>query len=235
MKTFLDELINKPLDRLKKEMERIIAAPYEEFPEEHNGNFTIITDIVRRCHFLNSTEKEVLYELFSWASTTKAHSDGYCKVTESHIRVNTGLGLSTVKKAISTLNKKKFISKALDFDNRNLYRINSAYKNPYIILSELVFFIRRRTIEQFSYDLVDESDINYLLGKKLFIESTMDFVKSEKLYLKYINKLKSIIDIFDSLDVVAKIADVQDFHTLVQDVKSEIDIIYQEKVNALYK
>ena len=105
MKQFLNNLVNFPFKAIE---ERAFSVRGEEvhFPNEHSGTFTTIPEVIRRCHFISSSEKEVLYELISWASTSKAHADGCCKVTESHIRVNTNLGLSTVKKAISSLTKK---------------------------------------------------------------------------------------------------------------------------------
>lgn len=104
MKEFLNNLVNFPFKSIES---RIFSLKGEHawFPNEHTGTFTTIPEVIRRCHFLSSSEKEVLYELISWASTAKTHADGCCKVTESHIRVNTTLGLSTVKKAISSLSK----------------------------------------------------------------------------------------------------------------------------------
>lgn len=192
MKKFLDDLINRPFklfqDKLYSEKEERI-----QFPEEHSGNFTIIPENIRRCHFLSFTEKEVLYELISWASTTKAYSDGYCKVTESHIRVNTTLGLSTVKKAISSLSKKGFIRKAVDFDRRNIYMINGASENPYVILSEWVHNYRIRMIDRWSVMLIDDPGADYLLGKKIFIDATMLFVKEEKYHAKSIITINELI------------------------------------------
>lgn len=192
MKQFLDNLINRPFKIFEEKLysengERI------QFPEEHTGNFTIIPENIRRCHFLSSTEKEVLYELISWASTTKTHSDGYCKVTESHIRVNTTLGLSTVKKAISSLSKKGFIRKAVDFDRRNIYIINGASENPYVILSERVHNYRKRMIDSWSVMLIDDPGADYLLGKKVFIDATMLFVKEEKYHVKSIIIINGLI------------------------------------------
>lgn len=200
MKQYLNNLVNFPFKVIEDRIFNIRGEKYW-FPNEHSGTFTTIPEIFRRCHFLSSTEKEVLYELISWASTTKAYHDGYCKVTESHIRVNTNLGLSTVKKAISSLSKKGFISKSLDFDRRNIYRINDAYKNPYIVLSEWVHYYRRRTIDSWSAMLIEEPEpgIDYLLSKKHFIEATMIFVNEEKHYAKYIILINELLnDIFDS-------------------------------------
>ena len=193
MKQFLDDLINKPFRLI---VERGFSRQGEKInvPNEHSGTFTIIPEILRRCHFLSLTEKEVLYELISWASTTKKYPDGYCKVTESHIRVNTTLGLSTVKKAISSLAKKGFIRKAIDFDGRNIYVIHGASENPYLILSEWVHNYRKRGIDKLSVMLIDEPGDGYLSGKKIFIDATMLFVKEEKYHDKSIAIINELID-----------------------------------------
>ncbi|WP_342577310.1 hypothetical protein [Psychrobacillus sp. FSL K6-2843] len=191
MKQFLDILINRPFKSIE---EKVYGEQGEKifFPNEHSGTFTIVPEVIRRCHFLTSTEKEVLYELISWASTTKAYSDGYCKVTESHIRVNTTLGLSTVKKAISSLTKKGFIRKVVDFDGRNIYIINGASENPYIILSEWVHFFRKKMIDSMSEMLIEDTGEIFITDKKVVINATMIFVKEEKYYANSINAINEL-------------------------------------------
>lgn len=193
MKQFLDILINKPFKLIE---DRVYGEQGEKvfFSNEHSGTFTIVPEVLRRCHFLTPTEKEVLYELISWASTTKTYSDGYCKVTESHIRVNTTLGLSTVKKAISTLSKKGFIRKAVDFDGRNIYIINGASENPYIILSEWVHFFRKKMIDSMSEMLIEDTGEIFITDKKIVINATMIFVKEEKHYVNSINAINELIN-----------------------------------------
>lgn len=191
MKQFLDILINRPFKSIE---EKVYGEQGEKifFPNEHSGTFTIVPEVIRRCHFLTSTEKEVLYELISWASTTKAYSDGYCKVTESHIRVNTTLGLSTVKKAISSLTKKGFIRKVVDFDGRNIYIINGASENPYIILSEWVHFFRKKMIDSMSEMLIEDTGEIFITDKKVVINATMIFVKEEKYYANSVNAINEL-------------------------------------------
>ncbi|MFJ7935539.1 hypothetical protein [Sporosarcina sp. NPDC096371] len=224
MKQFLDDLINKPFRAIvekgySKQGEKIFV------PNEHSGTFTIVPEIIRRCHFLSSTEKEVLYELISWASTTKAHPDGVCKVTESHIRVNTTLGLSTVKKAISSLSKKGFIRKAVDFDRRNIYVINGASENPYIILSEWVHHYRKKMLFSWSEMLIDDPETDYSLGKKLFIDATMLFVKEEKYHAKSIVTINELINkIFDGKSECNYSDEIFKAYSAIQD---EIDEIYE--------
>ncbi|WP_342514614.1 hypothetical protein MKY34_07775 [Sporosarcina sp. FSL K6-1522] len=224
MKQFLDDLINKPF---KPIVERGFNIQGENisFPNEHSGTFTIIPEVLRRCHFLSSTEKEVLYELISWASTTKKQPDGYCKVTESHIRVNTTLGLSTVKKAISSLAKKGFIRKAVDFDRRNIYVINGASENPYVILSEWVHLYRKRMIDNWSVGLIDDPGADYLLGKRVFIDATMLFVKEEKYHAKSILTINELINkIFDGKSACNYSDEIFKAYSAIQD---EIDEIYE--------
>ncbi|MGF0471634.1 hypothetical protein ACQQ6W_18775 [Lysinibacillus fusiformis] len=191
MKEFLDNIINRPFNPIKNKISEVQGTKII-FPSEHEGNFTIIPECLRRCSFLSSTEKEVLYELISWASTTQKLPDGYCKVTESHIRVNTNLGLSTVKKAISSLSKKRFISKSLDLDKRNIYKINAVYTNPYVILSEWVFCHRRNLLNVVSQQILIEHEENLIRYKKLIIEASIQFIKDEKYYgesIKIIHEL----------------------------------------------
>lgn len=224
MKKFLDDLINRPFQPIER-------LGYQErgeeifFPNEHSGTFTMVPEVLRRCHFLTPTEKEVLYELISWASTTKIHSDGYCKVTESHISVNTTLGLSTVKKAISSLEKKGFIRKAVDFDRRNIYVINDASENPYVILSEWVHHHRTLKLNNWSVALVDNPGPDYLRGKKVFINATMLFIKEEKYHAKSIIAITELINELFYEQSKCKYAD--EIYKVYNMVTIEIDKLYE--------
>jgi predicted transcriptional regulator len=225
MKKFLDNIINRPFEQIDKQLGENF---FFTFAREHDGKFTIIPDMIRRCHFLSSPEKEVLYELISWASTTNAQQDGYCKVTESHIRVNTGLGLSTVKKAISNLTKKGFICKAIDYDKRNIYRINPVDRNPYVIVSEWLFFLRKNFFEDASREMVDKPEINYLLSKKAYIEATMEFVKEHKYHSKYIEALrKSLNNLIEDMEEYEDIT--KELGEIWMGVQNELTSIYIEK------
>lgn len=224
MKQFLDDLINRPF----KHIEQMGARDLGEdifFPNEHSGTFTIVPEVLRRCHFLSPTEKEVLYELISWASTTKIHSDGYCKVTESHISVNTTLGLSTVKKAVSSLKKKGFIRKAVDFDRRNIYVINGASENPYVILSEWIHYYRAMMLNNWSVALIDNPGVDYLLSKKIFINASMLFIKEEKYHAASIIAITELInEIFNERTECKYAEEIFKVYSIVTD---KIDKIYE--------
>ncbi|MFS0688761.1 hypothetical protein AB1K89_05915 [Sporosarcina sp. 179-K 8C2 HS] len=224
MKRFLDDLINRPF----KPIEQLGYREQGEeifFPNEHSGTFTMVPEVLRRCHFLSPTEKEVLYELISWASTTKIHSDGYCKVTESHISVNTTLGLSTVKKAISSLEKKGCIRKAVDFDRRNIYVINDASENPYVILSEWIHHYRARKLNNWSVALIDNPGADYLRGKKVFINATMLFIKEEKYHAKSIIAITELInELFYEQSKCKYAVEISEVYNMVT---VEIDKIYE--------
>ncbi|UNL85725.1 hypothetical protein [Priestia koreensis] len=230
MKDFLNSLINYPFKQLEKKVKQETGEEIY-IPEIHAERFTIIPEVIRRCHFLTSTEKDVLYELIAWASTTKNKQDGTCKVTESHIRVNTNLGLSTVKKSIQSLHKKGFISKALDYDKSNIYRIKGVDKNPYVILSEWLFYIRDQRIQSFSNMMLENEQYNYALSKKIFVEATMNIIKNEDVYMKYIEKITVLLDTLYNPNLECNYR--HEIDSIFNDLNIEAHQLYLESANKL--
>jgi DNA-binding MarR family transcriptional regulator len=199
---FLENLTHYTFNKLIKSMkDQGVDGAY--IHQAHTGFYTKIPDCIRRCFFLSSTEKEVIYELISWASTSAKFGDGYCKVTESHIRVNTGLSLATVKNTISSLSRKGFISKRKVYDGRNLYRINGAERNPYLILSEYLHQVTQSNTEKIAEDFFEKPEEHKISShKKLIVESVMQFALKPVHYAPYITQISSAFVHLDEGDGV---------------------------------
>jgi hypothetical protein len=153
-----------------------------------------VPDCIRRCYFLSLAEKEVLYELYSWANTT-SRENGTFKVTDSHIRGSTGLSLSGVKKALASLADKGFILKRIDYDGRNIYRVGEG-ANPYLLLSEMLHAHKRHTL-QYSWPADKFADFNEQVqwgkSKKCFVEAILELAHTPELYQPYDYRWKSVL------------------------------------------
>ncbi len=212
MKDFLDRMINRPFTRFGL-----------DYNFQHEGKFVIIPDMLRRCKFLSSSEKEVLYELISWASTSSFYINGWCKVTEIQISNHTGLALSTVKKVVRDLAEKGFIIKIQDFDMRNKYHLITFDKNPWIILSEILYEIQSQADFYYNKSLIKNEDSRSDIGlfRKNWMRSVNEFSKNPEFYRGYIEKVNSLLVKQDD-------DDCNDIKEIIKEIKSEVHNILGE-------
>jgi len=154
----------------------------------HNGFYVVAPDVIRRNFFLSSNEKEVLWELFSWA----ANDGGFCSVSQRIMCTNLNLSESTVKKVINSLQKKQFIEKRKTTKRRNVYKIVDLRRNPYILLSEYCHKFLQRVIKYATMDesfIFNEEEYNTPLTVDGYLAGVLYFVNTESIYMPFINKL----------------------------------------------
>lgn len=166
--------------------------------EVNNAFFVVVPDTLRRCYFLSSTEKDVLWELISWANVDA----GFCKVLQGIISQNISLSISTVKSAINSLVKKGLVEKRKVTKRENLYRIADMSKNPYILVSEAVHYYLRDFIESHkNNDYLYKQDLNcaFSLSVEAYIAGVNKFINTPKLYLPIIESLQVDSEAFTML------------------------------------
>jgi hypothetical protein len=221
----LDKLMNQTFEELKwklsnKGKDGIIVHTV------HTGYYVKIPDVVRRCFFLSSSEKEVLYELISWVSTAPL-ADGVCKVTESHIQINAGLSLATVKNCLASLARKEFISIRSDLDSRNVYRIHDGNKNPYLLLSEYLHYLIKTSTKFWAENVFEyEQEVRISRGKKLFAQAVDRFCRSKDVYTPFVDELRLCIVLLDQGAPPSSVWEL--IETLYKSVKREVMSIYSQ-------
>jgi predicted transcriptional regulator len=183
---------------MKKFLETMYAGPFVELTANFNELKTVnrfylqMPEILRRCYFLQPSEKLVMFELISWAASNNESDEiGYCSVPEPIIRGNTNLSKSTVKKAIQSLQTKGFIDIRRYYDRRNKYKINPLARNPYALLSEYVHWIRQAVISNWedTEKMFREYDaLSYSVNA--YTEATLAFVNRSEVYMPYIKRIK---------------------------------------------
>ncbi len=170
----------------------------------HNTFFVIVPDVLRRCMFLSSSEKDILWELFSWAG----NDEGYCEVLQDIIATNCNMSVSTVKTALKSLLKKGFIIKRMASRRKNRYKIANLSKNPYVLLSEMLYNIIQNNYKKFdeNNDLLFNVEENFDLAlyKKEIVETIRRFTHDEELYMPVIKILLKPCDDFREVYTAAQ-------------------------------
>ncbi|MBE1446160.1 hypothetical protein [Paenibacillus sp. OAS669] len=188
---------------MKKFLEKMIFRPFEEVGDVsgelysiNTGYYLPIPDILRRCYFLQQSEKQVLFELVSWASSNEDSDEiGYCSVPELIIRGATNLSRSSSMNAIKVLEEKGFIDVRRYFNQRNRYKILSLSKNPYVLLSEWVHWNRRQQISNWeSIETTFENPDSLAASVHCYTEASLMFVNTQVFYMPFIFRLAASYD-----------------------------------------
>ena len=107
-KVFIEEILNEGggefIAPIIKKEENGKTSYYTEYLP-HKGYFLKVHESVRRCYYLEPNEKQVLFELYSWAN-----DDGKAKVTIDLMDLKLGITKKTVRQTVKSLDKKYFIS-----------------------------------------------------------------------------------------------------------------------------
>ncbi|NHN28541.1 hypothetical protein [Paenibacillus agricola] len=218
---------------MKKFLEKMYDSPFVELTESfkeiktiNNRFYLQLPDILRRCYFMQPSEKLVLLELISWAASNKESDEvGYCSVPEPIIRGNTNLSRSTIKNAIKSLQEKKFITVRKYYNSRNRYMINSLTENPYALLSEYVHWRRQELIG--SWEKVETSfnyDFDLPLIANIYTEATLDFVSYPKYYASIIERIR----------LAYGNNFIEQYEAIMDDVCKMIDEIYETIGTRMY-
>lgn len=95
-KVFIEEILNEGggefIAPIIKKEENGKKSYYAEYLP-HKGYFLKVPESVRRCYYLEPNEKQVLFELYSWAD-----DDGKAKVTIDLMALKLGITEKTVRK-----------------------------------------------------------------------------------------------------------------------------------------
>ncbi|KEQ25448.1 helix-turn-helix domain-containing protein [Paenibacillus tyrfis] len=160
----------------------------------NNTYFLNVPQTLRRCLFLSTNEKAVLWELMSWMN----NDEGCCQVPLKTLEMYTGLSYKTVGKMIQGLVKKGFIKKRHTF-SADVYRICDLSQNPYILASECVYDWYKKYHALCKPDersMMLENIIEYDIPQSLDSarKAVYEFVEDEKHYRKFINMMEEAGD-----------------------------------------
>lgn len=161
--------------------------------QSNNGYFLPIPQVLRRCFFLSSNEKTVLWELMSWFD-----KDGFRRISLKTLSLYTGLSEKTVSKMLNGLVEKEIIHRK-HTSSVDMFMIQKLKENPYILLSEAIHhwikeIIRectsiRNSKQEVEHKLLynyDDTPIAINLARK----AVHRLVNNPDLYMRFIRTLK---------------------------------------------
>jgi predicted transcriptional regulator len=134
-KVFIEEILNEGggefIAPIIKKEENGKTSYYTEYLP-HKGYFLKVPESVRRCYYLEPNEKQVLFELYSWAD-----DNGKAKIPIDLIALKLGITEKTVRQTVKSLDEKDFISIKKE-GRANVYIMSTLKNNPYLVLSEFI-------------------------------------------------------------------------------------------------
>ncbi|NOU94884.1 hypothetical protein GC093_16885 [Paenibacillus sp. LMG 31456] len=219
---------------MKKFIEDMILRPFEEWGEASkqiasiNAKYYLPTpDILRRCYFIQQSEKQVLFELMSWASSNhESDETGYCSVPELIIRGATNLSRSSIMNAIKSLKAMGFIEVRRYYNQRSRYKIMSLSKNPYVLISEWVHYDRKQLITNWeSLETSFDSPDALAYSAHCFTEACLIFVNTQAFYMPFINRLAASYDRNF----------IEEYNKVTDDVSKKIGELYDDCFVKQYK
>jgi predicted transcriptional regulator len=207
-KAFFKEILYRAGEIIESNFERLedgeVLFAGVQLP--HKGYFLKVPESVRRCYYLEPNEKQVLFELYSWAD-----SKGIVKVTIDLIALKLGITEKTVRNTLKTLKEKGFI--LIDTEGRaNIYTISTLKDNPYFVLSEFIHrFIEvsyyRKGIQTYHGEWAKK------IGKKgvrewrkAIVYNVPKIAKQLDVYQKYIDRLRN--NPADYLNIISEFEEV---------------------------
>lgn len=219
---------------MKKFLEDMILRPFEDIGDASRELYTVsigyylpTPDMFRRCYFIQQSEKQVLFELMSWASSNHESDEiGYCSVPELIIRGNTNLSRSSIMNAIKTLKAKGFIDVRHYYNQRNRYKIMSTSKNPYVILSELVHWERKYQIGKWEH-IENNFTFSDVLSFSVhcYTEASLKFVNTQELYMPFIQRVSAA---YGSNFI-------EEYNKVASEVRNKIGTLYEEYFQKQFK
>ncbi|AIE58850.1 MULTISPECIES: helix-turn-helix domain-containing protein [Bacillaceae] len=117
-------------------MERLVNMSKESISENH---FVAVPNSLRKCIGLSANDKDVLYDIL-WS----INDNESCFPSKSTIAERLNIGESTVGRSLNKLHSMYFLNIENRVGTSNLYSICLLEDNPYLIISELTHWYKKR-------------------------------------------------------------------------------------------
>lgn len=210
-KAFLEEILNEGggefIAPIIEKRHNGKTSYYSEYLP-NKGYFLKVPDSVRRCYYLEPNEKQVLFELYSWAD-----DDGKAKVTIDLMALKLGITEKTVRQTVKSLDKKDFISIKKE-GRANVYIMSTLKHNPYLVLSEFIHqfimsYYYKKNIQTNLREWVEEVGEQGVRKLREAIANNLSkVVKQPEVYQPFIDRLKNNPD--DYFNIIEDFTNVID-------------------------
>ena len=117
-------------------MERLVNMSQESISENH---FVAVPNSLRKCIGLTANDKEVLYDIL-WS----INDNESCFPSKSTIAERLSIGESTVGRSLNKLHSMYFLNIENRVGTSNLYSVCLLEDNPYLIISELTHWYKKK-------------------------------------------------------------------------------------------